>query len=78
MLPGAVVVRIAPALLQVSVVIVSTDIPGGTVVMVDDSPSTNASGRSPASALLEGPTRSIPPPVVSRWDKEYVVVIEGS
>lgn len=78
MLPEAVVVTIAPALRQASVVIVSTDIPGGIVVMVDDSPSTNASGRSPASALLEGPTNSSPPPVVPCGNKEYVVVSEGS
>ena len=48
------------------------------MVMVDDSPSTNASGRSPASALLEGPTNSSPPPVVPCGNKEYVVVSEGS
>ena len=58
--------------------IVSTVIPGDIVVMLDNSPLDNASGCSPAIALLDGTIHSIPPPVFPFRNEALLIVSEGS
>lgn len=73
MLPAAVVVTMAPMAEQVVLVIVSTDIPGGVVVMVDIPGPMGIAAVAPKSRV----TRSIPSPLRFVGKTAVLLVLES-